>query len=132
MKYFSMLRPIGPGGYPKGAVIAIHNYEGRRFCPEINRMAWGYIEYANKLPEEVAYQYGLAPEGRKLWQGVAITVYDDGRTVARIADVIEAEEKPADKSKSLRGKMILKSYFGGREEAVHAVEELNGKMEVGK
>lgn len=49
-KYFSVLRPITPGSIPSSRrVLNIVNFDERKYCPEIKRDAWGYIEYDGKL-----------------------------------------------------------------------------------
>lgn len=38
----------------------------RRYVPEIDRMAWGWVEYAEALPPEEAAKYGLVMEPQDL------------------------------------------------------------------
>ena len=62
MKYYSILRPVGIGTFPKPAgtfVVTINNFDKRIFVPEINREAWGYIEYEKPLSNEDADNYDL-------------------------------------------------------------------------
>ena len=59
-RYFSILRPVAPGTFPKTRpVVEIHNYERRTFIPEIEREAWGYIVYQAPLTELEAARYDL-------------------------------------------------------------------------
>ena len=66
MRYYSTQRPIMPGSYPKpqgNAVIAVHNFDIRTYCEEIDREAWGYIEYEQPLDPETAAGYALVADG---------------------------------------------------------------------
>ena len=50
-RYYSTLRPITPGAYPKPAdnpAMLIHNFDNREYVGKIGREAWGYVEY-NKV-----------------------------------------------------------------------------------
>ena len=63
MRVWSTLRPISIGTYPKEyGVIEIVNFDHRRMVPEINRQAFGYIDYERDLPKEVQSHYDLWPE----------------------------------------------------------------------
>ena len=45
MKYFSLSRPIVPGGYPKVAkVIEVINFDTPIIQPEIGHTVWGTID----------------------------------------------------------------------------------------
>ena len=56
------MRPIAPGTFPgTQPVKEIVNFDSRRFVPEINREAWGYIEYAGPLTEKQVIGYELVP-----------------------------------------------------------------------
>lgn len=62
MRYYSTQRPVGLGTFPKpdgNTVIETHNFDRRTFCEEIGREAWGYIDYAKKIPDDAARQYEL-------------------------------------------------------------------------
>ena len=52
-KYYSIMRPVGPGTAPRG-FVEFENFQQRTFIEEIGREAWGYILYkeAIKNPEE--------------------------------------------------------------------------------
>lgn len=44
MRYYSTQRPVGPGTYPKpqgNAVKEVFNFDGKTYCKEIGREAWG-------------------------------------------------------------------------------------------
>ena len=64
MKYYSTLRPVAPGTYPKypaNKPTQIFNYDERKFIDEINREAWGWIEYPELLPAHDLDEYDLVP-----------------------------------------------------------------------
>lgn len=69
-RYYSTLRPLMVGGipFPKQpgeSITTIVNFEeGRTYCKDIDRPAWGYIEYTAPLdPQQVSdYELVLAPE----------------------------------------------------------------------
>lgn len=61
-RYYSILRPIGPGTFPKTQeVLGFHNYDRRTYVPEIEREAWGYIDYKAPLTAQEASAYDLIP-----------------------------------------------------------------------
>lgn len=61
MRYYSRLRPVSIGTYPKYAdnkVTNITNFYERQLVDGIN--VWGYLEYEHAIPEQDAYRYDLA------------------------------------------------------------------------
>lgn len=61
-KYYSTNRPIAPGSFPKpagNAVIEICNFDCRQKVEGLNKEAWGWIKYKNKLTEQQAANYEL-------------------------------------------------------------------------
>lgn len=69
MRYYSTQRPVAPGTYPKpqgNPVKDAYNFINPIYCKEIDREAWGYIEYEQPLTEEEAEHWELTPEG-VLW-----------------------------------------------------------------
>ena len=44
-RYYSKLRPVSIGTYPKGGVQSLHNYEDRQYVMDAGCKVWGYIEY---------------------------------------------------------------------------------------
>ena len=62
-KYFSLLRPIMPGTFPKEGKLEHFNLNRRQYCSEINREAWGWILYDRELTEREARSYDLRKEG---------------------------------------------------------------------
>ena len=62
-RYYSIMRPIGPGTFPRTKrVTDVVNFDRRQFVPEINREAWGYIEYVDPITEKQAADYELVPQ----------------------------------------------------------------------
>ena len=69
MRYYSTQRPITLGSYPEtenNKATEIHNYEGKTYCEEIGRDAWGYIEYEQPLHPEDVITYELTPPPSKI------------------------------------------------------------------
>ena len=63
-KYYSPLRPLSLGTFPKpqgNEILHIENFKERQNVPEIARQAWGYIEYKETLTEIEAAAYELIP-----------------------------------------------------------------------
>ena len=51
-RYYSTQRPIMPGSYPKpegNGIVTVYNFDNKIYAEEIQREAWGYIEYARPL-----------------------------------------------------------------------------------
>ena len=64
-RYYCSMRPPGPGAIPRGAALT-NAYETRQYIPEIDRMAWGWVEYTRELtPAEIA-DYELIMHPRDL------------------------------------------------------------------
>lgn len=62
MRYYSEHRPVAPGTFPRpegNRVTEIVNYDERQFCPEIGKMAWGYLEYEKPLNNREIADYEL-------------------------------------------------------------------------
>lgn len=60
-KYYSVMRPVSIGTFPREGADEIVNFDNRTYCPEINCEAWGYIEYNRELSEEEVAEYELIP-----------------------------------------------------------------------
>lgn len=48
-KYFTILRPVSIGTFPKEGLVDFENYDNRRYVPEIDHNAWGYLLYNREL-----------------------------------------------------------------------------------
>lgn len=65
MRYYSILRPVSIGTFPKpdgNEILKICNFDRRSYCKEIDREAWGFIDYEKPLSVDDADQYDLIPE----------------------------------------------------------------------
>lgn len=65
MRYYSILRPISIGTYPKpkdNEVLKINNFDNRSYCKDIDREAWGFIDYEKPLSLEDLEKYELVSE----------------------------------------------------------------------
>lgn len=63
-RYYCIMRPPMIGGIPNSKkLIDAMAFEERRYIPEIDRMAWGWIEYEYELcPAEIGeYELIMAP-----------------------------------------------------------------------
>lgn len=58
-RYYSTQRPVAPGTFPKRGAVAIVNFDSREYVDEINREAWGYVEYDHELSNDLAESYEL-------------------------------------------------------------------------
>ena len=60
-RYYSKMRPVAPGTFPRGDVLEIRNFDARTYIPALECSAWGYIDYKAPLTAEKAAQYELIP-----------------------------------------------------------------------
>jgi hypothetical protein len=75
MRYYSTLRPIGPGTCP-GNFIEFENFDYRKHIDSINREAWGWVEYAEPL--ECPEKYDLVAENNEsAGRGGIVVEYDN-------------------------------------------------------
>lgn len=61
-RYYSTQRPLGPGTFPRPAgnpVEGVSNFYERTYVEEIDREAWGTIDYELPLTSEEAEAYEL-------------------------------------------------------------------------
>jgi len=58
-RYFSVLRPVGIGTFPKDGMCRFQNFDHRTTVIEIGREAWGYLDYDRKLTDKEADNYDL-------------------------------------------------------------------------
>lgn len=57
--YFTTLRPVSIGTYPKDGMVRFKNFDKRTYVPDIEREAWGYLEYDRELTREEMESYDL-------------------------------------------------------------------------
>lgn len=75
MKYYSTQRPVTPGSFPRpegNKVLSVNNFDGKTYCEELGREAWGYVEYERPLSEEEAREWELTPDW-PLWFPVTVS-----------------------------------------------------------
>lgn len=60
IRAYSINRPVSLGTYPKGYEITDRvNFEARRYVEEIEREAWGYIDFAESVPQSELARFEL-------------------------------------------------------------------------
>ena len=59
-RYYCLHRPPMPGTVPRG-MVKIEDYGDRVAVKEIDRHAWGYVEYERRLSANEIGEYELAP-----------------------------------------------------------------------
>lgn len=60
-RYYSTLRPVAPGTYPHPQEVkTIVNFDDRTYIDDVDRFAWGYVEYEKELEWSEADAYDLA------------------------------------------------------------------------
>ena len=57
--YYSTLRPVSIGTYPKEGMVKFKNFDKRTYIPDIEREAWGYLEYDRELTRKEMESYDL-------------------------------------------------------------------------
>lgn len=63
-RYYSTQRPIGPGTIPSASLftpVEVVNFDGRTWVEANRMMAWGYVDYEEKLPDAALETYELKP-----------------------------------------------------------------------
>ena len=63
-RYYCIMRPPAPGAIPKGTCFTCE-YTERRYIPEIDRMAWGWVKYDTPLTLAEVYEYELIAAPRE-------------------------------------------------------------------
>lgn len=67
-RYYCILRPPEPCWLPKGREpVKAERFAVRRYVAQIDRMAWGCVEYAEPLTPVEIGEYGLIAEPREDW-----------------------------------------------------------------
>ncbi len=119
MKYYSLQRPVDIGTVPRSAkIIEVHNFDERKYCKEVERLAWGWVKVKGELSKEDCQHYDLAPSGEIPWIGVIWTespvkgIVVHGHHCTTIAD---RSEKPESTQMLRREKVTHLDYFENRE-----------------
>lgn len=90
-RYYSKLRPVSLGTYPKNEnYIGYHNYDNRQFCDDIQDYAWGYVEYSKPLSSDEIESYDLIDGQLKKYYGVMfrVNIKSNKATAKRYKDVM--------------------------------------------
>ena len=62
-RYYLLYRPAMPGSIPTKNLVHIENFDDRKYVEEIDRKAWGYVEYSEPLSEKDIEDYELEVQG---------------------------------------------------------------------
>ena len=123
-RYYSLLRPVAPGSYPKRIEpVEIKNFYDRIYVEEIGMEAWGYIEYPEPLTEQEAEDYDLISDEIREWVGVMAVVYDDGRKKIGIKETRKAVAQPPNNEQRLVNRTVDLVWFDSRKAADAFIEE---------
>ncbi|MDE7244134.1 MAG: hypothetical protein K2O18_09185 [Oscillospiraceae bacterium] len=129
--YYSTQRPIGPGTYPKpegNEVVEIHNFDGKTYCEELGREAWGYITYEQPLTPEQVSSYELTPEG-VIWYPVTVSSRKHGGGLfVKSGMIVRSKVRPEDTHKETPKMQLKTRYFRTWEEAqriMYALQSLD-------
>lgn len=64
--YYCIMRPAAPGTVPRPSeVVNFKHFSERRYVAEIDRMAWGWVEYETPLTPMEISEYELISEPRE-------------------------------------------------------------------
>ena len=58
-RYYTLYRPPELGTVPRGFCEVVC-FDERRYCPQVGREAWGYVEYEQPLSPQEIINYELA------------------------------------------------------------------------
>lgn len=76
MRYYSTVRPIMPGGYPKYSdndILDVVTYDRLTTVVDIKRLnAYGYVSYDRPIPNKDAEDYQLVPSYKRYFQALSV------------------------------------------------------------
>lgn len=156
MRYYSTHRPVGPGTYPRqNGTETVTNFDGPTYCEEINRGAWGYINYKELITPEQAAIYELVPGGTK--GKITVVTEGSGKKAAVVEDdcagaqeeitwypvtvssrkhgggirvfsgqVVKSAQRPEDKKGDTKKMQFKTRYFSSWQEAQRVMNVLRG------
>ena len=61
-RYYSVMRPLSIGCYPNpqgNKILNIENFDDKKFCKDVGKDAWGYIEYEQPVSDVLLQDYEL-------------------------------------------------------------------------
>ena len=70
-RYYSRMRPIGPGCCPKRGLLDVQNYDKRTYVEDARTFVWGHIDYNRELTDRETKAYELTAGGRGQKNGEA-------------------------------------------------------------
>lgn len=131
MRYYSTQRPVTPGSFPNAdsnRALKVHNFDGKTYCAEIRREAWGYIDYEQPLSPEEAASFELTPE-TSLWYPVTVSSRKHGGGLrVNSGQPVRAEQRPEDTKGDTKKMQYKTRYFSTWEEAqriMYVLQSLN-------
>lgn len=92
-KYYSLMRPVSIGTYPKEGAVNIVNFDTRMYIPALAKMAWGYIEYNRDLSDKEAADYELEAVSRaeeKMHELFEALVPSEGKADTVAGEIVRA------------------------------------------
>lgn len=123
-RYYSLKRPIIQGGLPRrDIIIKVENFDKPKYCEEVNRKAYAYVEYKEDISKQEADAYELVISGTKDYYCVVSSYDDKGKSISAVSDVIYTNHKPENSFKSLKHSDVYTDWFDNKEEAIRFVEE---------
>lgn len=63
-RYYSRMRPIGPGTCPKKGLQEVYNFDSRKYVEDAGTFVWGHIDYDRELTEREIAAYELTAGGK--------------------------------------------------------------------
>ena len=95
-RYYSKLRPVSYGTYPKNNnLVCTSNFGDRKFCDDVKDWGWGYIEYFETFTNKEVSDYDLIDASKKWYYGVLVIINRETLDIKakRYGDTF-AHEKP--------------------------------------
>lgn len=82
-RYYTTQRPASPGAVPKDGLVETVWFQFKTHVVEIDKMAWGYVEYDRELSDKEVEDYELTPDTPVYYFGYA--KYEDGSVMCHAA-----------------------------------------------
>ena len=119
MKYYSLKRPILPGGYPKNNVVkeVVNFIPAPKYCKEVDAEAYGYLECSDALSEQEIEDYELFSEDSHIYWRVTASINKNGKYSAAITKTERSCKQPEDIIKELTNKQVAHRWFPSRDKA---------------
>lgn len=126
-RYYSVMRPVSPGTYPKNGCVAVHNYCHPQHVETIDRTAWGFVEYDRMLTDDETKSYELVSEDCRTWYSVLVTIRDNGcgKISAKLASTRKQIGKPDDREWQGANSNYHVKWFPSREAAESYIDDIS-------